>query len=312
LVPSRDVVIGGRFAFAAVIIHRVDFRLPRSQHIRPPAASRSLEAAARDGCNHRLDERGEIPVRETRIAVLAALVAMATSAVPGRAAAEDPAKQPAEMIDPATRAITGTVVSTMNVSNYTYIELDTGNGIVWAAAPVTEVEKGEMVFVHDPNPMPNFYSTSLDRRFEMIYFGTSIQAHGSGDAGIAAPGQQGLPSPPSAAKVAETEVTGIERAEGGKTVGEIFANKDELVGQQVTVRGKVVKSNSGIMGRNWIHVRDGTAGPEGNDDLTVTSTANTADVGNTVLVRGTVVADKDFGYGYHYDLMIENATITTE
>jgi hypothetical protein len=241
--------------------------------------------------------------------MLAALVAMATSSIPVQAGAEDPAKRAAQLIDPTTRAITGTVVSNIDVGNYSYVELDTGKEIAWVAGPATELEKGQMVFVHDPSPMPNFHSPSLDRQFELIYFGSSIEVHGRGDEGLAAPGQQ---DPPGATEAAGVEVTGIERAEGGKTLGDIFEQKSELVGQQVTLRGKVVKSNSGIMGRNWIHVRDGTAGPEGNDDLTITSTTSSADVGNTVLVRGTVVADKDFGYGYRYDLMIEDATITTE
>jgi hypothetical protein len=120
--------------------------------------------------------------------------------------------------------------------------------------------------------------------------------------------------PPGEKKGAAAEITGIERVEGGETIGAIFEHKAELVGREVTVRGKVVKSNSGILGRNWIHLRDGTSGPEGNDDLTVTSptTTTAAEVGDTVLVRGIVAVEKDFGYGYRYDLIIEDATITIE
>jgi hypothetical protein len=120
--------------------------------------------------------------------------------------------------------------------------------------------------------------------------------------------------PPGEKKGAAVEITGIEPVEGGETIGAIFEHKAELVGREVTLRGKVVKSNAGILGRNWIHLRDGTSGPEGNDDLTVTSPSTTtaAEVGDTVLVRGTVVLEKDFGYGYRYDLLIEDATVTIE
>jgi hypothetical protein len=31
-----------------------------------------------------------------------------------------------------------------------------------------------------------------------------------------------------------------------------------------------------------------------------------------VLVRGKVILDKDFGFGYRYDVMIENAEVTVE
>jgi NAD(P)-dependent dehydrogenase (short-subunit alcohol dehydrogenase family) len=299
------------FSFSGVIIHRVEFRLSRSQHIRPPAASRSRAVAARDDCKHRLDERGEIPVRKIRIAALAALVALATNVPLAQAAGDDPATPPSQPVDPESRAVAGTVVSTMNVNNYTYVEIDTGGGIVWAAGPTTELKEGDLVFVRDPGPMRDFYSTSLDRRFDLIYFGSSFQVHGRG---YTAPMDSAERRPPGEKKGAAVEITGIERAAGGETIGAIFEHKAELVGREVTVRGKVVKSNSGILGRNWIHLRDGTSGPEGNDDLTVTSptTTTAAEVGDTVLVRGIVAVEKDFGYGYRYDLIIEDATITIE
>ena len=246
-----------------------------------------------------------------RIAVLATLVALATSATLAQAAGDDPAAPPPQPTDPARRAVAGTVVSTMDVTNYTYVEIDTGEGIVWAAGPTTELKEGDLVFVRDPGPMPNFYSTSLDRRFDMIYFGSSFQVHGRG---FTAPTDPAGDRPPGEKREAAVEITGIERADGGETIAAIFENKADLAGQEVTVRGKVVKSNSGIMGRNWIHLRDGTSGPEGNNDLTVTSSSTSvaAEVGDTVLVRGTVVLEKDFGYGYRYDLMLEDATVTIE
>jgi hypothetical protein len=72
----------------------------------------------------------------------------------------------------------------------------------------------------------------------------------------------------------------------------------------------VVKYNSGIMGKNWLHVQDGS-GEAGTNDLTVTTMA-TAAVGDTVLVKGMAVTDKDFGYGYKYAFIIEDAQVTVE
>jgi hypothetical protein len=72
----------------------------------------------------------------------------------------------------------------------------------------------------------------------------------------------------------------------------------------------VVKFISGIMGKNWLHLRDGTGAP-GSDDLTVTTDA-TVETGSTVVVRGTVTTDRDFGAGYKYELIIEDAEITVE
>jgi hypothetical protein len=69
--------------------------------------------------------------------------------------------------------------------------------------------------------------------------------------------------------------------------------------------------NAGIMGRNWLHLSDGTVGPDGEKDVTVT-TEETPAVGSTVVVRGIVATDQDFGGGYQYSVMIENAKVTVE
>jgi hypothetical protein len=107
------------------------------------------------------------------------------------------------------------------------------------------------------------------------------------------------------------DVSGIERVDGGHTVGEIFERKASLEGQAVAVRGKVVKTNSGFLGWNWIHLRDGTAGPEGAGELIVT-THGIAEVGSTVVVRGAVATEKDFGHGHKYDVLVEDTSVAVE
>ena len=93
-----------------------------------------------------------------------------------------------------------------------------------------------------------------------------------------------------------------------KTVAALYQEKAALAGQLIRVKGKVVKTNNNIMGRNFVHVQDGT-GTKGSDDLTVTSN-QTAKVGDQVTVTGRVVVNKDFGSGYSYPLLIEEASIT--
>lgn len=119
------------------------------------------------------------------------------------------------------------------------------------------------------------------------------------------------PHPMPAAPTEEVDLAGIAKADGGKTVAEVFAEKDQLAGQPVVVRGKVVKSNPGIMGKNWIHVRDGS-GAEGTNDLTVTTSGAVPEVGDTVLVKGPLSLNKDFGMGYVYDVIVEDAEVTVE
>jgi hypothetical protein len=119
------------------------------------------------------------------------------------------------------------------------------------------------------------------------------------------------PHPVPTSEGAIVDVSGITKAEGGMTVAEVFAGKEQLAGKPVTLRGKVVKSNSGIMGKNWIHVRDGS-GAEGTNDLTVTTMTAQPNVGDTVLVTGPLVLNKDFGMGYQYDVIVEDADVKIE
>ena len=116
---------------------------------------------------------------------------------------------------------------------------------------------------------------------------------------------------PAPKAAAEVDLTGIAKAEGGKTVAEVFAEKDALAGKPVTFRGKVVKTNPDIMGKNWLHVRDGS-GEEGTNDLTITTAGTLPNVGDTVVVTGNVTLNKDFGMGYAYDVLVEDAQLTVE
>jgi hypothetical protein len=80
-------------------------------------------------------------------------------------------------------------------------------------------------------------------------------------------------------------------------------------GAKVTIRAKVVKFSPMIMGKNWVHLRDGTgSAADKTDDLLVT-TMDQAKVGDVVLVKGTVRTDKDFGAGYSYKVLVEEATL---
>ena len=117
---------------------------------------------------------------------------------------------------------------------------------------------------------------------------------------------------PQARPTSEVDLTGILKAEGGKSVLDVYTEKATLANQKVVVRGKVVKTNAGIMNKDWVHIRDGS-GEEGTNDLTVTTTSQPLpNVGDTVLVSGTVILDKDFGMGYQYPVLIEDANVKIE
>lgn len=93
-----------------------------------------------------------------------------------------------------------------------------------------------------------------------------------------------------------------------QSVASIYQNKATLAGKTVSAQGKVVKVNNGIMNRNFVHVQDGT-GDASSNNLVVTS-KQTANVGDQVTISGTVVVNREFGAGYSYPLLIEDATVT--
>ncbi|OGV73747.1 MAG: hypothetical protein A3K19_12010 [Lentisphaerae bacterium RIFOXYB12_FULL_65_16] len=232
---------------------------------------------------------------------------------------EGPATAAASM--PVDGFAAGTVVETMDASGYTYVQVDTGKEKIWAAAPQCKVKVGDKVTIPEGNLMSSFHSKTLNRDFEQIYFvgaiggaepvagGTSAAAMPGAMAGIP-PGHPPVHGKTDIAGGADLPVTGIEKVEGGQTVAEIYAGKASLAGKSVKVRGKVVKVNTGIMGKNWLHLRDGT-GDAGSNDLTVT-TAATAQVGDVVVVTGAVTVDKDFGSGYKYAVLIEDGQVAAE
>lgn len=226
------------------------------------------------------------------------------AAQPARAPAPAPAPGPGmaakPTADPGGDAISGTVVETMRSGGYTYAKIDRGGSQVWAAGPETALAVGAKIAKVNGMLMTAFHSDTLNRTFDEIYFVSSFTVTDG-----AMPNPHGAGVAPAGGPIGK-----LAPVTGGKTVAEIFAGAQALAGKPIAVRGKVVKVNNGIMGRNWVHLQDGT-GDAGHNDLMVTTTASvTKDA--VVVVRGTVTANKDFGAGYSYAVLIEDASIADQ
>jgi hypothetical protein len=241
-----------------------------------------------------------------------------------------PAAQPAAQPAPApgappaaSPAMTGKAAETINAAGYTYVQVDTGKEKIWVAGPATQVKTGDSVAVPEGMVLNNFQSKSLNRTFDTIYFVPSLLVNGAAPAAQAMNMPEGHPptggmgdkmampnsgGAPKIAAPANIDLKGIAKAD--QTVADIYTRKAELAGKTVKVRGKVVKFSPEIMGKNWLHLQDGS-GKNGTNDLTVTTTA-TAQPGDTVLVSGKLSVAKDFGYGYKYDVIVEDAQVTKE
>jgi hypothetical protein len=215
--------------------------------------------------------------------------------------------------------VRGTVVETMNSGGYTYVLLDTGSGQYWMAGMESAVEVGHVVETVEGMPMQQFTSKTLNRTFDVLYFvdgfrNLSVPAAATGQNTSGMPADH--PSVPMPQGHPETDgaraVAALEAVEEGKDIAWVYANKDSLAGQQVSLRGKVVKYNEGILGWNFLHVQDGSGdAADGSNDMIVTTKAQSA-VGQTVVLNGTVLLDKDFGAGYSYPVLIEDAKLTIE
>ncbi len=195
------------------------------------------------------------------------------------------------------------VLEHFNASNYTYLRVEENDKEYWMAVPQLPVEVDEMVYYSKSMEMKNFHSESLKRDFPSILFVQDISKT------IAPANQNPMGDNPHVKGITlQKEEISIEPAAGGKTVAQILDQKETLNGKAVSVKGKVTKFNGGILDKNWIHIQDGT-NTNGEFDLLVTS-KDVAQVGDIIIVKGKVALNKDFGAGYSYKILIEDASVS--
>jgi hypothetical protein len=225
-------------------------------------------------------------------------------------------------------ALEGEVLEVIDVPGYTYLRVGPKGGPgEWAAVATVKLAVGDRARITSATRMVDFRSETLDRKFDVIYFGSLNGDPGAGAANphAAMPGADphaGMPGAnphaagtdpldPQAKPRAEVKVGKVDKAtgEGAFRIAEIYAKKNELSGKTVRVRGVVVKATPGILGKTFMHVRDGSGDEaSANHDLTITTEA-TVKVGDTVTAEGVVALAKDIGAGYRYDVLIEQATL---
>ena len=210
--------------------------------------------------------------------------------------------------------VSGEVLEVKNVPNFTYLRLKTKNGEVWAAVVTAPVKKGATVTIENYSIMQNFHSKELKKTFSTILLGrlggSAESAAGSAPAGMPERHVLGAANA-TLGKEKEADDIHVPKATGddARTVAEVMTKGAELKGKQVQVRGKVVKYNPGIMGKNWVHLRDGSGSAADNTNDILVTTADEAKLGDVVTAKGIVRTDKDFGAGYTYKVLIEEATL---
>jgi hypothetical protein len=236
-------------------------------------------------------------------------MACATSwAMPGANAEQQPTSNPQAQKQDSPN-IGGKIVETMDSGGYTYIAFEKDGKKRWVAVPRCKVSVGEEVQVQPGLEMGQFTSRSLNRTFDSILF----------SGGLVKPSQavdKEAEKKKAHESVPELKVDlaniKVEKAKGENayTVGELFAKATELDSKKISVRGKVVKVSKGIMGRNWLHLRDGSGNAAEETNNLVVTTQDITLVGDTLTATGTLRKDKDFGGGYFYKVIIEDTVLS--
>jgi len=213
------------------------------------------------------------------------------------------------------------VQEVLQASEYTYLH---GQNGLWLAVPSMQAKVGDTYYYQGGIEMKKFESKELNRVFESIILleklntqpnsasivanGTTTtnpavsDASGMGQDGAATSAQYTRKSTPP-----EKKEIKIAPAAGGITVAKLYADKDAMAGKTVKIKGQVTKYTPAVMGKNWIHIQDGSDF-NGKFDLTVTSLSDVK-VGDIVTLEGKISLNKDLGYGYFFDVIMEDAVL---
>jgi len=217
-----------------------------------------------------------------------------------------------------TQIFYGKVLDIKPAMGYKYLKINENGKEIWVAIANAPVAVGDKIGYDKKTVMKEFHSKSLNQKFDEIYFASDVylpqkvrkpksmkemlglatmkDPHAGMDRGVSTEPQEEIPSKPFVKK-------------DTYTVEEIHLWRKELKGKRVTVEGKIFKVSHGIMKRDWVHLGDGTGDEQKlTDDLVLTIPSTTLKEGDSVVANGKVVIDKDFGYGYFYQVMIEDAT----
>jgi hypothetical protein len=193
------------------------------------------------------------------------------------------------------------VAEVLQTSGYTYLFVNENSKEYWMAINKAEMNVGDELYFEDALQMKGFQSKELDRVFDSVLFVQDISSQ------PILPGQHAQPAMMPSGKQTTDKLEEIEVSPvpGGITIAELYKNRNDYAGKKVILRGQVVKVNNSIMNRNWVHLQDGTD-DSGNYDLTIT-TGETLTVGVHATFEGIVTLNKDFGAGYSYELIVEEA-----
>ncbi len=208
-------------------------------------------------------------------------------------------KDKAKDLPPGTHAVT--VVDITQTSNYTYLQVEENDAKFWIAVVKRDAKKGDVIYYKQAMEMKNFASRELGKTFPSVYF---VQDPSDKLIVPVKPEAPQAMTPKKAEIIRRTDIS-VKVPQGGISIAELYKNRDKYAGKPIVVRGVITKYNDKIMQKNWVHIQDGTDF-SGKFDLAVT-TSDSLTVGATVTFRGIIALNRDFGAGYVYEIIMEQA-----
>ena len=218
---------------------------------------------------------------------------------------EQSAQADAVMQNPMLHAVK--VNEVLQANAYTYLNVSENGSDYWIAVSKQDASPGEQYIFEKSLEMTDFKSKDLDKLFERILFVDNLVSADHANQDIS---EKNIKDHMGRKTIGFDENIHIEKSQDDLTIENLFKNSSTYEGKTVTVKGQVTKVNNNIMNKNWLHIQDGTKFND-NYDLTITSSMN-AQNGDIITATGKVVLNKDFGAGYFYKLLIEDAEITSK
>lgn len=231
----------------------------------------------------------------------------------------DPTNQAVMNADQNSAQHTVIVLEVIQVENYTYLRVKEGESEIWMAVPTVDVKVGDTVYYVSGMLMTKFESKELKRTFDNILFVDRVSKDQAGlvqkkDSTVVLPPNH-IPIPDinspapnmGSSKDSIKQNIKIAPAKNGVSIADILKNPKSFEGKIVIVKGKVTKFTSGVMGKNWVHIQDGTD-YKGKFEIVITTSAEVKD-GETVTFEGAVTLNKDLGFGYFFEVLMEDAKL---
>ncbi len=189
----------------------------------------------------------------------------------------------------------GVVVDSLQGGGYSYLQIEDAKKKYWIAVESVNLEKGTEVRFTEELRAKDFESKALNRKFDELIFASNLQYRTK------------VSEKGNLAFITEQVEKSPYQQAGTMSIKEALEKRTSLNGKTITVRAKVVKASQNIMGRNWIHLQDGT-GLDKEVGRIVFTSKELPKVGDIVTATGVVSIDKNFGSGYIYAIIVENTT----